>query len=125
MQYLPFILSPFASHTLRRLRGLFGELVLHQPGPGLRNPVCYRSGEFVPGADDVYVGDLEGTPCYVHRQLLIDFFDCQLVIGVTSDGGGQRSLETQLGLRFLTHAHLNDDCRPWLRNPHGMAMVAH
>ena len=93
------------------LREKHGPLMFFQSGGCCdgSSPLCYAQGEFQVGDDDVYLGDLDGTPFYMGHAQFEYWRHTQLIIDVVAGMGGMFSLDNGSGKRFLTRSRLFTD----------------
>ena len=93
------------------LREKHGPLMFFQSGGCCdgSSPLCYAQGEFQVGDDDVYLGDLDGTPFYMGHAQFEYWQHTQLIIDVVAGMGGMFSLDNGSGKRFLTRSRLFTD----------------
>jgi uncharacterized protein (DUF779 family) len=93
------------------LREKHGPLMFFQSGGCCdgSSPLCYAQGEFQVGDDDVYLGDLDGTPFYMGHAQFEYWRHTQLIIDVVPGMGGMFSLDNGSGQRFLTRSRLFSD----------------
>ncbi len=93
------------------LREKHGPLMFFQSGGCCdgSSPLCYAQGEFQVGDDDVYLGDLDGTPFYMGHAQFEYWRHTQLIIDVVPGMGGMFSLDNGSGKRFLTRSRLFTD----------------
>ena len=96
------------------LREKHGPLMFFQSGGCCdgSSPMCYAQGEFQVGADDVYLGELDGAPFYMGLEQFAYWEHTQLIIDVVDGNGGMFSLDNGSGRRFLTRSRLftDDEC---------------
>lgn len=80
---------------IRRLIDAFGPLIFHQSGGCCEGtaPMCFRQSDFRVGANDVFLGTIDGCPFYIGASTSQYFAGSQLVIDVTTGGGDSFSLE--------------------------------
>jgi uncharacterized protein (DUF779 family) len=77
--------------------------------------MCYQQREFRIGAQDVFLGRLDGTPVYIGGQQFAYWQHTHLTIDVVSGRGAGFSLEAPRGVRFLTRSRLFTDAEhAWL-----------
>ncbi|MGN6579716.1 MAG: DUF779 domain-containing protein [Bordetella sp.] len=100
-----------AKALVRWLKDEFGPLIFHQSGGCCEGtaPMCFRQSDFRVGANDVFLGMIEGCPFYIGASTFQYFSSMQLVIDVTKDGGDSFSLEAPGGVRFITRSRLFTD----------------
>ncbi len=93
------------------LREKHGPLMFFQSGGCCdgSSPLCYAQGEFQVGDDDVYLGDLDGTPFYMGHTQVEYWRHTHLIIDVVDGMGGMFSLDNGSGKRFLTRSRLFSD----------------
>lgn len=72
--------------------------------------MVYADGDFLIGDDDVYMGNIDGTPFYIGGDQFQYWKNTQLIIDVVDGMGGMFSLDNGTGKRFLTRSRLfNND----------------
>ena len=105
------IATECALALMKVLREKHGPLMFFQSGGCCdgSSPLCYAQGEFQVGDDDVYLGDLEGTPFYMGYAQFEYWQHTQLIIDVVAGMGGMFSLDNGSGKRFLTRSRLFTD----------------
>ncbi len=72
-------------------------------------PMCFPAGEFLTGAGDVLVGDIEGCPIYIERRQLSAWQHRDLVVDVQPGYADGLSLDAGDGLHFVTRYEPADD----------------
>ena len=99
-------ITPEAAALVRKLRAQHGELIFHQSGGCCdgSSPMCYPKGEFRTGAQDVFLGTIEGCDVYMGRAQFEYWRHTHLTIDVVPGRGGGFSLEAPEGVRFLTRS---------------------
>ena len=70
------------------------------------SPMCYPQKEFRVGARDVYLGTIAECPFYIGAAQFEHWAHTHLTVDVVPGRGGGFSLESPLGLRFLTRSRL-------------------
>lgn len=97
-----------AAALVRRLRAAHGELIFHQSGGCCDGsaPMCYPKDEFRLGAQDLFLGVIEGCDFYIGRAQFEYWAHTHLTIDVVPGRGSGFSLEAPEGLRFLTRSRL-------------------
>ena len=105
------VASDSALALLGLLKEKYGPLMFFQSGGCCdgSSPMCYALGDFAVGADDVYLGNLEGTPFYMGHGQFEYWKHTQLIIDVVDGMGGMFSLDNGTGKRFLTRSRLFSD----------------
>lgn len=101
-------ITPEAAALVRRLRAVHGDLLFHQSGGCCdgSSPMCYPKGEFRVGAQDVFLGTIEGCDFYMGRAQFEYWAHTKLTIDVVAGRGGGFSVEAPEGVRFLTRSRL-------------------
>ena len=101
-------ITPEAAALVRRLRATHGDLFFHQSGGCCDGsaPMCYPKGEFRVGAQDVFLGTIEGCDFYMGRAQFEYWAHTQLTIDVVAGRGSGFSVEAPEGVRFLTRSRL-------------------
>lgn len=96
---------------LDTLRSKYGALMFFQSGGCCdgSSPMCYAVGEFTVGPDDVFLGNIDGTPFYMGSEQFEYWKHTQLIIDVVEGMGGMFSLDNGTGKRFLTRSRLFSD----------------
>ena len=105
------LVTPEAASVLAKLRALHGPVMFHQSGGCCdgSSPMCYATGDFPVGDEDVFLGHLDGVPFYMGAEQFAYWQHTQLIIDCVPGNGGMFSLERPSGLRFLTRSRLFDD----------------
>jgi uncharacterized protein (DUF779 family) len=100
-----------ALDLIAKLKAKHGELMFHQSGGCCdgSSPMCYPRGEFLIGNQDVLMGEVAGTPFYMHQSQFEYWKHTQLVLDVVKGRGGMFSLEGPGGVRFLTRSRVFTD----------------
>ena len=106
-----------AADLLRRLTGVHGPLMFHQSGGCCdgSSPMCFPLGEFVVGAADVRVGqlDVDGlddpVDVWMSRSQFAYWEHTHLTIDVVAGRGAGFSVEAPEGVRFLLRSRLFTD----------------
>lgn len=100
-----------ALSLLASLSERHGPLLLFQAGgSGDGNSLlCYAFGDDRFTNTEVYLGNVNGTPLYVEHKYFEYWKRTQLVIDAAKGTGATNSLESGLGMRFLTRTRLLTD----------------
>ncbi|MDE2430127.1 MAG: DUF779 domain-containing protein [Burkholderiales bacterium] len=100
-----------AIQLLTTLKNKYGPVMFFQSGGCCdgSSPLCYAQGEFNISQDDVFLGDLDGTPFYMGHDQFEYWKHTQLIIDVVDGMGGMFSLDNGTGKRFLTRSRLFTD----------------
>jgi uncharacterized protein (DUF779 family) len=103
--------TDLAIHLIRILREKHGPLMFHQSGGCCdgSSPMCYPRGEFLIGDSDVKLGEVDGEPFYMSRSQFEYWKHTQLLLDVVPGRGGQFSLDSPEGLRFLIRSRVFTD----------------
>ena len=97
-----------ATKLIRQLKSLHGELMFHQSGGCCDGsaPMCYPKGEFRVGAQDIFLGEIEGCPVYIGAKQFDFWAHTHLIIDAVDGRGQGFSLEAPEGKRFLTRSRV-------------------
>ncbi|WP_085585866.1 DUF779 domain-containing protein [Thalassospira mesophila] len=102
-----------AAALIRTLKDIHGPVMFHQSGGCCDGsaPMCFALGDFKTGAQDVLLGEIEGSPFYIGAAQFEYWRHTQLIIDVVDGRGGMFSLEGPEGKRFLTRSRVfsNDE----------------
>ena len=103
--------TDLAIHLVRVLRAKHGPLMFHQSGGCCdgSSPMCYPRGEFLIGDSDVKLCEVDGEPFYMSRSQFEYWKHTQLLLDVVPGRGGQFSLDSPEGLRFLIRSRVFTD----------------
>lgn len=93
------------------LKSQHGSLMFHQSGGCCdgSSPMCYPTGEFRIGGQDLLIGEIADCPFYIGADQFEYWKHTQLIIDVVPGRGGMFSLEGPEGKRFLTRSRLYTD----------------
>lgn len=105
------VATPATLAFLNELKQKYGPLMFFQSGGCCdgSSPLCYAVNDFHIGDDDVYLGDLDGTPFFIGHDQFEYWQHTQLIIDVVDGMGGMFSLDNGTGKRFLTRSRLFTD----------------
>ncbi len=97
-----------AKKVISKLRAKHGELMFHQSGGCCdgSSPMCYEAGDFLVGAADVWLGEIDGCDFYMAKDQFEFWKHTELTIDVTPGRGASFSLEIPLGVRFVTKSRV-------------------
>lgn len=100
--------TPAAIRLIHVLKDKHGPLMFHQSGGCCDGsaPMCYPAGEFLIGDSDKLLGEIGGSPFYIHKAQYEYWKHTQLIIDVIDGRGGMFSLEGPHGKRFLTRSRI-------------------
>ena len=103
--------TDLAIHLIRVLRAKHGSLMFHQSGGCCdgSSPMCYPRGELLIGDSDIQLGEVDGEPFYMSRSQFEYWKHTQLLLDVVPGRGGQFSLDSPEGLRFLIRSRVFTD----------------
>ena len=96
---------------IAKLRAIHGDLLFHQSGGCCDGsaPMCYPRAEFRVGAQDIYLGSIEGQPFFIGANQFAYWEHTQLIIDVVRGRGSGFSVEAPEGVRFLTRSRVFDE----------------
>ncbi len=105
------LVTDAALDMIARLQRMHGPLMFHQSGGCCDGsaPMCYPREEFRIGGNDVYLGEIGGSPVYMDRDQFAYWKHTQLIIDVVPGRGSGFSLEAPEGVRFLTRSRVFTD----------------
>jgi len=111
--------TPEAAKIIAKLREGHGPLMFHQSGGCCdgSQPMCFEKGEFKVGANDVYLGDVDGCGFFMGRDQFEYWQHTQLTLDISPGRGSSFSLEIPLGLRFIIRSRLFTDDETISLNP--------
>lgn len=100
------IATDAALELIDLLRERHGPIMFHQSGGCCdgSSPMCYPEGDLILGNQDVLLGEIGGSPFYMHKNQFNYWKHTQLIIDVVEGRGGMFSLEGVEGKRFLTRS---------------------
>jgi uncharacterized protein (DUF779 family) len=111
MKTARILVTDTAQKLINELRHHHGPLMFHQSGGCCdgSQPMCFEKGEFKVGENDVYLGDIAGSPFFMGRDQFEYWQHTQLTVDLTSGRGSSFSLEIPLGVRFIIKSRLFTD----------------
>lgn len=100
-----------AKALIAKLKQLHGPLMFHQSGGCCdgSQPMCFQKGEFLIGASDVCLGEVEDCKFYMNADQFDYWKHTQLILSVTPGRGSSFSLEIPLGVRFFIESKIFTD----------------
>jgi len=100
------IATEAALELIDLLKERHGAIMFHQSGGCCdgSSPMCYEQGDLLLGTQDVLLGEIGGSPFYMHKNQFEYWKHTQLIIDVVQGRGGMFSLEGVEGKRFLTRS---------------------
>jgi uncharacterized protein (DUF779 family) len=99
--------TPAARSAIARLRAARGGQVMFVQSGGCcagSTPMCYPDHEFIVGAGDVLLGEIDGCPFYIDRRLDEAWHQDQFVLDLEAGEPEGFSLPAGPGLRFVTRS---------------------
>ena len=103
--------TPEALSWIARLKALHGPLMFYQSGGCCEGsaPLCFRDKEYWVGGEDVFLGEIGGSPFYIRANQFEYWRHTQLIIDVVEGAGAGFSLEAPEGVSFLTRGRVFSD----------------
>jgi len=103
--------TPEAAKIIAQLCEVHGTLMFHQSGGCCdgSQPMCFEKGEFKVGANDAYLGDVEGCGFFMGRDQFEYWQHTRLTLDISTGRGSRFSVEIPLGLRFIIRSRLFSD----------------
>jgi len=103
--------TPEALSWIARLKALHGPLMFYQSGGCCEGsaPLCFRDKEYWVGGEDVFLGEIGGSPFYIRANASAHWRHTQLIIDVVERAGAGFSLEAPEGVSFLTRGRVFSD----------------
>ncbi|MGE6756968.1 DUF779 domain-containing protein [Corallococcus interemptor] len=103
--------TPAAEALIHKMQGLHGPLLFHQSGGCCDGsaPMCFPRGDFRVGQEDVYLGEIVGTPFYMSGPQFELWRHTHLTVDVVPGRGSGFSVEAPEGVRFLIRSRLFTD----------------
>ncbi|GLI85654.1 acetaldehyde dehydrogenase [Rossellomorea marisflavi] len=97
-----------AVEVIKRLREKHGPLLFHQSGGCCDGsaPICLEEGDLLIGDGDVLVGTVSQAPFYMSREQYEYWKAFDILLDVKEGRGGMFSLESAIGVRFVTTSSL-------------------
>lgn len=94
--------------VIKRLREKHGPLLFHQSGGCCDGsaPICLEEGDLLIGDGDVLVGTVSQAPFYMSREQYEYWKAFDILLDVKEGRGGMFSLESAIGVRFVTASSL-------------------
>jgi uncharacterized protein (DUF779 family) len=105
------LLTQKAADLIARLKAQHGALMFHQSGGCCdgSTPMCFASGEFKVGEQDVLMGEIADCKFYIGANQFEYWRHTQLIIDVVPGRGAGFTLEAPEGVRFLTRSRVFTD----------------
>ncbi|WP_338779001.1 DUF779 domain-containing protein [Metabacillus sp. FJAT-52054] len=91
---------------IEKLKEKHGPIMFHQSGGCCdgSSPMCYPEGDLLIGIQDILLGEIGGSPFYIHKKQYDYWKHTQVIIDVVDGRGGMFSLEGVEGVRFLSRS---------------------
>ncbi|KZZ85387.1 DUF779 domain-containing protein [Bacillus sp. SJS] len=91
---------------IEKLKEKHGPIMFHQSGGCCdgSSPMCYPEGDLLIGSQDILLGEIGGSPFYIHKKQYDYWKHTQVIIDVVDGRGGMFSLEGVEGVRFLSRS---------------------
>ncbi|MBS2970971.1 DUF779 domain-containing protein [Metabacillus sp. KIGAM252] len=91
---------------IEKLKEKHGQIMFHQSGGCCdgSSPMCYPEGDLLIGSQDILLGEIGGSPFYIHKKQYEYWKHTQVIIDVVDGRGGMFSLEGVEGVRFLSRS---------------------
>lgn len=98
--------TPEAVKAIERLGERHGSIVFHQSGGCCSgsSPMCLRADELPPGPNDVELGQVDGVPVLIDRDLFARWGSPDFRIDVAAGAADSLSLEGADGVHFVNVA---------------------
>lgn len=108
MSFSRISLTPAAFEVIEQLKERYGPLMFHQSGGCCdgSSPMCFENGDFKVGASDIWIGEVDGCPFWMHSDQFEYWQHTHLTLDVTEGRGASFSLEIPMGIRFLIRSRL-------------------
>ncbi len=105
------LITDAAATMVAKLEAQHGPLMFHQSGGCCDGsvPMCYPAGEFIVGAQDVFLGEIAGCKAYIGAAQFEYWRHTQLIIDVVPGRGAGFTVEAPEGVRFLTRSRVFSD----------------
>lgn len=103
--------TPEALALIATLAAENGPILFHQSGGCCdgSSPMCYATGDFLTGDNDVQLGEIGGAAFLMSRSQFEYWKHSQIIVDVAPGRGGMFSLENGRGVRFLTRSRVFTD----------------
>ena len=100
-----------ALKLLASLQRIHGSVMLYQSGGCCDGsaPMCYAEGDFRLGGSDVHLGDIAGTPFYMHKSQYEYWKHTQLILDAIDGRGADFSLDSVEDRHFITRSRVFTD----------------
>ena len=108
---LRVIATPEALAVIARLRTLHGALMFYQSSGCCdgSSPMCLVEGEMLLSPEDIRLGEVGGVDFHMSPSQFAYWQHAQLIVDVVLGHGDSFSLESALGLSFVTRSRLFTD----------------
>lgn len=111
MEYKRIDITIEAAKYLKQIQDIHGDVIFHQSGGCCdgSQPMLIPRDDFYIDDNDVFLGEVAGVECYIHREQFEYWKHTFLTIDVTHGRGASFSLEIPLGIRFIIQSRLLTD----------------
>ncbi|WP_417253273.1 DUF779 domain-containing protein [Celeribacter sp.] len=73
------------------------------------SPMCFKEGDYIIGARDIKLGEVEGAPVWISENLFEIWKHSQMILDAGPGNGAGFSLDTGRGTCFLSRARVFTD----------------
>jgi uncharacterized protein (DUF779 family) len=73
------------------------------------SPMCFKEGDYIIGARDINLGEVEGAPVWISESLFEIWKHSQMILDAGPGNGAGFSLDTGRGTCFLSRARVFTD----------------
>ncbi|WP_417245381.1 DUF779 domain-containing protein [Celeribacter sp.] len=73
------------------------------------SPMCFKEGDYIIGARDIKLGEVEGAPVWIYESLFEIWKHSQMILDAGPGNGAGFSLDTGRGACFLSRARVFTD----------------
>jgi uncharacterized protein (DUF779 family) len=73
------------------------------------SPMCFKEGDYIIGARDIKLGEVEGAPVWISESLFEIWKHSQMILDAGPGNGAGFSLDTGRGTCFLSRARVFTD----------------
>ncbi|MEG3660803.1 DUF779 domain-containing protein [Celeribacter halophilus] len=73
------------------------------------SPMCFKEGDYIIGAGDIKLGEVEGAPVWISESLFEIWKHSQMILDAGPGNGAGFSLDTGRGTCFLSRARVFTD----------------
>ncbi|RIJ66125.1 DUF779 domain-containing protein [Rummeliibacillus sp. POC4] len=93
---------------IEHMKSIYGPIMFYQSAGCCDGsaPMCYREGDFILGASDIYLGTIGNVPFYMHRSQYDYWKHTQLIIDAVEGRGATFSLDSIEEKHFITNSRV-------------------